>query len=110
MSLSKKNSREINVAGQNFRWTISPKRNQIIFVAEASETRGQKIEVSIDSDIHRFWVEFPNVDDLNLKVITPKDAGSIISQALDSGWTPSDKGPPLRFEFKNEKLRLENCR
>jgi hypothetical protein len=55
-------------------------------------------------------VEFPNVDDLNLKVITPKDAGSIISQALDSGWTPSDKGPPLRFEFKNEKLRLENCR
>lgn len=108
MSLSQKNSREINVAGQNFRWTISPKRNQIIFVAESSEEKGQKIEVSIDSNIDRYWVEFPDVADLNLKVITPKGAGNIISQALDSGWTPSDKGPPLRFEFKNEKLVISN--
>lgn len=108
MSLSKKNSREINVEGQKFRWTISPKENQIIFVAESSETKGQKIEVTIDSDINRFWVEFPNVDTLNLKVITPKDAVNIITQALHSGWTPKDKGPSLSFEFKNEKLGLEN--
>jgi hypothetical protein len=104
MSLSKKNSRTIRVRDSDFRWTISPKKNQIIFVAELIDAKGRKIEVTIDSDINRFWIEFPNVEDLSLKVIKPKDVENIITQALQNGWVPSDKGTPLRFEFKNEKL------
>ncbi|MES2381885.1 MAG: hypothetical protein V4538_12640 [Bacteroidota bacterium] len=106
MSLNKKNSRPIRVNGAEFRWTISPAMHQITFVAESSGVKGRKIEVLIDSDINSFWVEFPNVEDLNLKIITPKDAENIIAQALKSGWIVSEKGPPMRFEFKNETLEI----
>ena len=106
MSLSKKNSRTIKVDGTDFRWTISPKNNQVIFVAESIDEKGRKIEVTIDSDINRYWVEFPNVDGLNLKVIKPKDVEQIITQALRTGWVPSDKGVPLKFKFENEKLEV----
>jgi len=109
MSLSKKNSRTIRVGDADFRWTISPKNNQIIFVAESNDTKGRKIEVKIDSDIDKYWLEFPNVKDLNLKVIKPKDAENIITQALKTGWAPSDKGAPLKFEFKNETLVEETA-
>lgn len=109
MSLSKKNSRTIRVGDTDFRWTISPKSNQIIFVAESNNTKGRKIEVKIDSDIDKYWIEFPNVKDLNLKVIKPKDAENIITQALRTGWDPSDKGTPLKFEFKNETLVEETA-
>jgi hypothetical protein len=108
MTLRKKNSRTIKVGEAEYRWTISPGKTQIIFVAESNETKGRKLEVIVDSDIDRFWVEFPNVQDLNLKVMNPRDAAKIISQALALGWNPTEKGTPLRFEFKNEKLAAVN--
>ena len=109
MSLSKKNSRTIRVGDSDFRWTISHKNNQIIFVAESNGTKGRKIEVKIDSDIDKYWIEFPNVKDLNLKVIKPKDVENIITLALKTGWDPSDKGTPMKFEFKNETLVKETA-
>jgi len=110
MSLSKKKSRTIKVDDADFRWTISPKNNQLVFVAEAIDTKGRKIEVTIESDIDKFWTEFPNGDDLNLKIVKPKDAEKIITQALKFGWIPSDKGSPLRFKFENDKLEVGNSR
>ncbi len=106
MSLRKKNTRIIKVSGVDFRWTISAASHQITFVAESANTKGRKIKVIIASDIDRFWVEFPKVDNLNLKVITPKDAENIITIALKSGWLPSEKVAPMKFEFIDEKLKL----
>ncbi len=105
MSLSKKISRNIRVANMTFRWAISPKPTQIILVVESADMKGQKMEVIIDSDIDRFWIDFPNTSELNLKVIMPKDVELIILQALQLQWTPLEKGPILRFKFENETLK-----
>ena len=104
MTLSNKHSRKIQVGGIHFRWIISPQDTQIIFVAVSADIKGQKIEVAIDSDINRFWVEFPHVSELNLRVVMPKDAENIITQALQLGWKPLEKGPLLRFGFREEQL------
>lgn len=86
MSLRKQRSRKIKVAEINFRWTIAPKDSQIILAAESIETKGRKIEVTIDSDINRMWVEFPYTENLNLRVFKPNDVENIISLALQKGW------------------------
>lgn len=106
MSLSKKNSRNIQVADMNFRWAISPKPTQLILIVESADAEGQKIEVTINSDIDRFWLEFPKAGGLNLKSIMPKDVGTIILQALQFGWTPSEKGSILKFNFEDDKLTV----
>jgi hypothetical protein len=62
--------------------------------------------LKIASDSARFWVEFPRAEGFNLKDIYPKDAETIIRQALRAGWKPSEKGAPLKLEFKDEKLSL----
>jgi hypothetical protein len=41
---------------------------------------------------------------LNLKVLKPKDAESIIRQALKTDWNPDEKGAPLKFDWKEDKL------
>ena len=97
--LSKKKSRPIVVEDTRFRWAISPDSGYVVFVAEREDIKGRKIEVYIDTDINNFWVEFPNIDKLNLKVIKPKDAANIISQAIHLGWKPNEKGAPLVFDY-----------
>lgn len=100
--LSKKKSRPITVAEKNYRWAISPDSGYVVFVAESADEPARKIEVYVDSDINRMWVEFPNVDGLNPKVIKPKDAASIISQAVSKGWNPLEKGKPLVFDYSED--------
>lgn len=107
MSLSKKNSRLIACNNRKFRWTISPAMDYIKFIAEAEQNSGRKIEVTIKSDINRFWLEFPNVSDLNLKVIKPKDAESFIIQALSDGWNPEEKGSAIKYQLIGEQLKRE---
>ena len=97
--LSKKKSRPITVGERNYRWAISPDSGYVVFVAESADTPARKIEVYVDSDIGQMWVEFPNKDGLNFKVIKPKDAASIIGQAVEQGWNPSEKGEPLVFDY-----------
>jgi len=97
--LSKKKSRPITVGEHNYRWVISPDSSYVVFVAESADTPARKIEVYVDSDIDQMWVEFPNKEGLNFKVIKPKDAASIIGQAVEQGWNPSEKGKPLVFDY-----------
>ena len=75
--LSKKKSRPITVGEQNYRWAISPDSGYVVFVAESADTPARKIEVYVGSDINQMWVEFPNKEGSNFKVIKPKDAASI---------------------------------
>lgn len=69
--------------------------------AEHEKEKGQRIEVHIQSDINDFWVEFPHVDDLNLKVIKPNEVATIILEAILQGWEPREKGSTLVFEWDN---------
>ncbi len=107
MAIRQKNSRLINCNGIKFRWTVSPKSHFINFVAECVDGKGRKIEVLVESDINRFWTEFPYVDDLNLQVIMPKDAASFILKALEDGWNPEEKGKSIKYRLIADKLLKE---
>lgn len=104
MTLSRKKSRKIVVGNENFRWVISPDGGYIVFVAEHYEFNGRKIQVYINSDIDQFWVDFPNCEGMDLKIIKPKDAESIISQAITYGWNPKEKGTSIVFDLIDNLL------
>jgi hypothetical protein len=55
-------------------------------------------------DIPTLWVEFPKVDNLNLKIIKPKDSEAIIRQALQLGWNPEEPGSPIVYDLIDNKL------
>lgn len=105
MAIPNRSSRKIVVGNKTYRWIISHKDEYIVLVVEQEESKGRRIEVFISSDIDKFWVEFPNVKDLNLKIIKPKDVESIISQAINEGWNPKEKGSPIIFDL-SEKSKL----
>ena len=107
MAISKKNSRLINCDGREFRWTISPASDYIKFIAESAEKAGRKIEVAINSDINRLWLEFPNISNLKLRVIKPNEAASLILQALRDGWKPEEKGIPIKYKLQGNELQRE---
>jgi hypothetical protein len=104
MTIPKKKSRIITIDDIEYRWIVGPNDGYNVFNAEKENAKGLKIEVYFDTDINRFWVEFPNVKSLNLKVLKPKDAESIIRQALKTDWNPDEKGAPLKFDWKEDKL------
>ena len=106
VTIPNKNSRKIVVGNETYRWTISPDSGFIVFVAEHVEVKGRRIEVYIDSYINDFWVNFPDVKDLNLKIIKPKNAESIISQAINKGWNPKEKGSPIIFDLAEDFLLI----
>ena len=105
MTLSKKGSRKIVVGDEEYRWTITATtKGQIVLIVEHGTEKGQRIEVQIQSDINEIWVEFPHVDDLNLKVVKPKEVVIIILEANEQGWRPRKKGSPLGFDWDNSSL------
>ncbi len=105
MTLTKKKSRPITVGDEKYRWLVSSREEGFLtLIAEKEENRGSVIEVKIKSDINQFWVEFPNVEELDLKVVKPKDVELIIRQAKILGWVPDEKGKPYLFEFDGKQL------
>lgn len=104
MTLAKKKTRIITIDDIRYRWLVTPKKNICILVAEKEGVKGQKIEVCFETDSMHFWVEFPNIDHLNLKILKPKDVESIIRRALNNGWKPDQKGKALVFDWRLEKL------
>lgn len=102
MALPKKKSRIINIDGNQYRWLVGPNDGYNVFVAEKEGVAGQKIEVYFDTEIDKYWTEFPNISGLNLKILKPKDAAFIIRQALEQGWEPEKKGSPVVFDWKND--------
>lgn len=104
MALPKKKSRLIVVDNKQFRWLVGSNDGYNVFVAEIENYKARKIEVYFDTDIDSYWVEFPNVEHLNLKILMPKDAESIIKQAINLGWNPEEKGKPLVFDWADDQL------
>lgn len=101
---TKNKSRIISIDNIEYCWLVGPNKGSNVFVAQKEGIEGRIIEVHFKTDINSFWVEFPNVKDLNLKVLYPKDSETIIRQALQLGWHPDDKGKPLVYDFENNSL------
>lgn len=104
MTINKKSSRKIVVNDEHFIWTVSPDSGYIIMIAELESYKGSRLEVYIDSDIDSLWVNFPNTEHLNSKIIRPKDVEFFINQSIEQGWSPKEKGAPLVFEFDGKQL------
>lgn len=104
MALPKKKSRLITIDAHQFRWLVGPNDGYNVFVAQKEEVNGQKIEVYFETEINKVWTEFPHIQNMNLKILKPKDAESIIRQAIQLGWYPDAHGRPLVFDLKGDAL------
>ncbi|SCW63024.1 hypothetical protein SAMN04487970_10225 [Paenibacillus tianmuensis] len=105
MTLRNKGSRKIVVGNDPYRWVISTaSKGYIVLMAEHKQEKGRKLRIYIESDINDYWVEYPYTDSLNLKVVTPKEVATIISQAIEQGWNPKEKGPPMIFDWSGDVL------
>ena len=104
MAFPKKKSRIITIDQIQYRCMVRPNDGYNVFYAELEGEKGRIIEVFFDTEINKFWVEFPNVSKLNLKILKPKDFEMILRKALKDGWNPYEKGKPLKFHLKNDKL------
>ncbi|WP_138756546.1 hypothetical protein [Paenibacillus sinopodophylli] len=105
MTISKKGSRKIVVGQESFRWVITPSARGVIkLTVQHDEVKGQLLRVDIESDINEFWVEFPNVESLNNKIVVSAEIAFIISEAIIQGWKPRGKGPVLSFKHSENKL------
>lgn len=104
-SISGQDRLAATVDNEIYRWIISPNDGYLTFIAESWDFQGRKLEVYIKSDINKLWVKFPDIEDLNMKIIKPKDASSIISQANKKGWNPREKGSPIVFDLIGEILK-----
>ncbi|UTW67965.1 hypothetical protein KFE94_07570 [bacterium SCSIO 12643] len=89
---------------KSYRWVVSPDSNFVVFIAEKEGVKGRKIEVYINSEINSYWTKFPDVEGINMRIIKPKDAESIIKQALNLGWVPDQKDSPMVFDLIDDEL------
>lgn len=102
MALPNKNSRKITVGGEIYRWIISPQGKSILFVSELEEFKGRRIEVRVNTDVRNFG--FNSLNEEEVRIIKPRDAESIITQAIKLGWDPKEKGSPIVFDLEGELL------
>lgn len=78
MTISKKGSRKISLGQEAFRWRITTSaKGLLVLTVQHDEFKGQLIRVNIESDIKEYWVEFPNVESLNAKVVKPAEVATI---------------------------------
>jgi hypothetical protein len=104
MALPKKKSRTIVIDNIKYCWLVGPNDGYGVFVAQKEGVSGRIIEVYFDTDINSYWVKFPNTDNLNLRIITPKVAETIIRQALQMNWKPEEKGKPLVYDLIDNEV------
>lgn len=104
MSFPKKKSRTITIDGTKYHWLVGPNDGFNVFVAEKAGVKGRRMEVNFPTEINSVWLEFPKIDHLNLKIIKPKEAASIIRQAVRQGWNPEEKGSPIKYDLVDDKL------
>ena len=104
MALNKKKSRLITIDSEQYRWVVSSNSGFNVFVAEKEDVKGGKIEVYFDRYINKHKSRFVPGAKEELKIIKPKDAESIIRQAIIKGWNPDEKGRPVVFDLEGDIL------
>lgn len=105
MTISKKGSRKIVIGQESYRWVIAPSaRGTFTLTVQHYAVKGQLLRVDIESEINEFWLEFPNVETLNYKIVMPAEIAFIINEAIQQGWKPREKGKLIRFKLSENKL------
>lgn len=92
--LSKKNSRIIDVEGQKYRWSVSGDSGFNVLVVQHAETNGQRLEILM-----------PLTEESTNSPITPASVAQATKDALEIGWTPLKKAPPLELSLNADGLR-----
>ena len=85
MALPKKKLRTVSINHLQYRWLVGANDGCHVFVAQKEGVKGRIIETYFETNIRSYWVAFPNVENLNLQIITPKDSETIIRQTLQPG-------------------------
>ncbi|WP_430883350.1 hypothetical protein [Fusibacter sp. JL216-2] len=86
MGLSTKKSKIVKLDELEYKWLVSTGSKINLLLIEANDNRKSILEVEFESDIDRYWVEFPEVDDLNRFVVKPYHVKRIIKMAEKLGW------------------------
>lgn len=97
MTIGKRKSRTININGEIFRWVVSPGSGFLVFVLEHETIKGQRIEVYIESDTNDYWINFPYIENMNLRLVKPYVVRRMIVQAISLGWKYKETGRPIVF-------------
>lgn len=99
--LARQGSRLITLESAVFRWAVAPDDGFIDIIAELAGVPGCRLEVQADYE--------DRPDDMRLpgepphRIVMPALMSQILKLALESGWRPDDKGPPLRFRLSSDQ-------
>lgn len=103
----RKKYRSITVDGVKYNWMIvSRKKGVVTVIVNKDGFKDAKIEVDVVSDTAEFWVEFPDVSDLVMRIVSVKELSMMIRQALDMGWETETKTQPILFSFDEESCSI----
>ncbi len=102
--IKSKKFRKININGEIYGWMVGGCEGFLILIVTPYFYDGSRLEVYVESDIGRFWVDFPNVDGYNLRVIKPKDVRLSILKAISNGWIPQDKADCRTYYLVGKEL------
>jgi hypothetical protein len=99
VAIPKKGSRLSMVEGQVFRWTVRPKptysegafASPMAFAVEAAEGPGRVLHVALDRPRPDNWLL------QGTSPVTPSEVERGIRHALQSGWIPTEPGPPFEM-------------
>jgi hypothetical protein len=104
MTLRKKLSRRIVVDGTQYRWTISANQQgatgTILLIVEPEAQPSHHIALSVPC--RDLWLDVGNVhplDPKNYRPITPGIVRNIVLSAVALGWSPTQPGKQMAFEF-----------
>ncbi len=100
--LSKKKSRPIVFNGHPYRWSVVEDGVYVILVVQRSNIDGQKLEVIIRA------IELQENSDASVfRPITPALVSNLMTGAMNCGWQPNDRHPPLELSLdENDELEV----
>lgn len=90
-----------------FLWVVSASQDTLTLIIQPDNNKNTKITVLIASNINCYWSCFPNVNELNIKVIKPSEVRKIIEYAIMDGWDP--KTDEKKYTYKYYDNKLEKC-
>lgn len=94
MAIPQKHSRKITVSGVVYRWCLNKDnfRHRLGWgdriTVQAADHNGARLIVHL----HPFWCDEPS--------LTPKHVAGFIHDAVSSGWSPLEPGPPFELGEK----------
>lgn len=106
MTLAKKGSRLIHVAGEVYQWATSCRAGRLSLVAERASGAGQRLKASMDD--RRLWATGSASTGGRFKVrlgeteFTPGLVQRVMFVALEAGWQPQTAGPPFEIQIQDD--------